>query len=444
VREIAPGQRTARGYCLTCGAAIAWAKVGARQQLFNPVRSADGSVTREQVRNGKGRMVWRPKPDMTSPHPCDAPRRPEDAVAPQVEARVARPDPPEPVVAPMPQPPQFDRAELEAAHALVMAPPDQDEAPAAIPVPVPAPAPLVPVVDLDAIKPLVRAEMVAILDEYGVEPPPPPAIKVVGAGIPDGAQIAGISHPMLPRLLALLARREDCYLHGPAGTGKTFAAKQAGEALALRVAIEPMPGIQSPSRIFGFKTASGEFSGTVFADYYTHGGAFVADEFDRMLPEVASAFNAPLANGWAVINGDVIKRHPDFVFIANGNTDLRGATVDYSAAQSIDYATAARFAFVPWLADAATTKALTVATARERGLAGKAAADLAMSVIKTLANVERVVAQYQLEKVLCGPREAIRITRDIACGASMISALDAYVFKGMSKVDRERFAGVEQ
>lgn len=373
------GRATTGGKCNACGALIAWAKVGGVYRLHDPERNESGEPVMRTVRQN-GRDVLQRVP--SGLHNCSG-------VASGV--------------------PHGGNVQPEVKH--------QSATPA----------------NIENIEGIVRGTMRVILDELGVKPPPR-VIEVKKNGEVTG-RVEGLSHSCMPRLISLMARRRHSYLYGPAGTGKTHAAMQGAAALGLTASVMTMPGIQSPTRLFGFEDAAGRYVATVFADRWRNGGVLIADEMDRVIPQVGASLNSALENGYVVLGGECVPCHTDFVLVGTGNTDLRGATIDYTAAMPQDYALAARFAFVNWPIDEEV----------ERELAARYISSAqAMALQRYMSALRSACKALSVDKVLCGPRETMRIAEDVSHGASYEEAFSSFVRRGLEEelwgaiVDRVR------
>ena len=183
----------------------------------------------------------------------------------------------------------------------------------------------------------------------------------------------GMTHGKFDRLLRDVTTfsekdiRLNSILVGPAGSGKTFAARQlfkllceigqanggfANPTSAVYAEIS-CHGEMMPSDIIGPNIpnigasgdgASFDYCPTEAIGAYENGGVVMADEFDRLLTGTATAFNAAIAGKtWTLPDGRQISRHPDFIFIGTANTFGNGRDRKYSAAQKIDAATLDRF-----------------------------------------------------------------------------------------------------
>jgi hypothetical protein len=174
-----------------------------------------------------------------------------------------------------------------------------------------------------------------------------PAIRIELKRGAEVTPVAGAHHPQFPRLLrALAARQADSYpcniwLSGPAGSGKTYAAKTAAKALG--VAWHYNGALSMPHELLGFIDAAGTYHRTPFREAYENGGVYLFDEVDGSDNSALLALNAALANGRATFPDGQITRHADCYIIATANTWGLGATADYVGRSKIDAAFLSRF-----------------------------------------------------------------------------------------------------
>lgn len=165
----------------------------------------------------------------------------------------------------------------------------------------------------------------------------------------------GIQHKQFSILLKTMQARTadgfrlNVWLVGPAGTGKTTAAKNCAEALGLPFYFTG--SIDTEYKLLGFVDAQGRVINTAFRKAYTEGGVFLFDECDSSLPPALLAFNAALANGECAFPDAVLNRHKDFICIAAANTWGLGATNDYVGRLKLDAAFLDRFAQIEWNVD---------------------------------------------------------------------------------------------
>jgi energy-coupling factor transporter ATP-binding protein EcfA2 len=187
----------------------------------------------------------------------------------------------------------------------------------------------------------VKAELTKALDNY--------ATKLDISIAPAGKTIrVDNAHPMLKRLVYLVSKRRHVYLYGPAGSGKSFGARQCAEALGLNYGEIALNEMSMPSLLFGFVDANGRYVRTVFRDVYENGGVMAIDEMDNANGNFMTKLNGALANGHCDFPDGMVKRHPDFVCVGTGNTIGHGGDTNYADRRPFDGATRDRFAFLAW------------------------------------------------------------------------------------------------
>lgn len=160
----------------------------------------------------------------------------------------------------------------------------------------------------------------------------------------DGSkvEVTGKVHPAFREVLEDLKEFRCVYLHGEAGTGKSFMAKQLAEALGVECYISSQSTLKYD--LLGTHNAKGEHIYTAFTRAALNGGVWLWDEYDRSSPDSCTAINDALANGRVDIPGiGMVELHKDFYCIAAGNTCGFGGSSKYTAAQQQDYASLTRF-----------------------------------------------------------------------------------------------------
>jgi hypothetical protein len=210
---------------------------------------------------------------------------------------------------------------------------------------------------------LLRTEV-----EAGLEPlikrligPQPTRVELHDAATGETADL-GVQHASFPTLLQMVAARDgdgnrlNIWLPGPAGSGKTRAAKNAAEALGLPFRF--CGALDSAYALLGFANAAGVTVRTQFREAYEHGGVFLFDEVDASDPSAVLALNAALANGLCAFPDAIVPRHPDCAIIAAANTWGHGGNSDYVGRFKQDAAFLSRFVMLQWDYDAALERAI--------------------------------------------------------------------------------------
>lgn len=174
------------------------------------------------------------------------------------------------------------------------------------------------------------------------EPTPEPKPALVTAGEVHCAKYE--------RMLAKLKRGHHIYLHGPAGCGKSHTVEQLARDLGLEFYSQTT--VQFAHDVRGYGDAGGHFVDTPFFKAFADeehggkGGLYFQDEYDRSFPEASIVLNTALANGYydfPVIGR--VKAHPNFRFVAAGNTLMKGGDDQYVTGQAQDASSADRFGF---------------------------------------------------------------------------------------------------
>lgn len=153
------------------------------------------------------------------------------------------------------------------------------------------------------------------------------------------------ANPHLGRILIQAKLGLNTMLVGPAGCGKTTAARQVAESMGLAFSYVCLTAGASETWLFGRQTPNGFIPGA-FYERYKHGGVFLADEYDAADANLLLSINTPIDMDqfYNPINGEMVKRHPDFVFIAGCNTFAKGADATYTGRNKQDGSALDRFA----------------------------------------------------------------------------------------------------
>lgn len=170
-----------------------------------------------------------------------------------------------------------------------------------------------------------------------------------------------MAHRDLPTLIKLASthgangHRINVYMHGPAGSGKSTAARQAAEALKLDYGYMPLNPQTPDSRLLGYMHAGGEYVPSEFFKRYTQGGVFCLDEIDNASASLVTTLNSLLENGHGAFPNGVYARHKDFICVCTANTIGRGGDVQYPERRALDGAFLERFIFLSWEYDRTLT-----------------------------------------------------------------------------------------
>lgn len=172
-----------------------------------------------------------------------------------------------------------------------------------------------------------------------------------------------ITRPVIQNLLSDALARNNSYLYGGAGTGKTFAAKTIAKTLGWDLIVVNCNQFTSALELIGGQTIDGYQEGKVIRAFgnlnpdgskMNKGCVLLLDELPKIDPNTAGILNNALASVGeydsdgtpATIQnakGDVIERGQCFI-MATGNSKLNEADADYEANFKQDLSLQDRFA----------------------------------------------------------------------------------------------------
>lgn len=164
-------------------------------------------------------------------------------------------------------------------------------------------------------------------------------LRVVGSGTP---------HRLVQTLVDLATLRLNIMMVGPAGSGKTTAARMAADALGVGYFERSMGPQTSQWDLLGYLSPDGAYVPGILRKAYEFGGVLMLDEIDNANPSVLTVLNSAVANGHCTFPDREVERHADFILIASGNTYGRGADRLYVGRMPLDGATLDRFAVLDW------------------------------------------------------------------------------------------------
>jgi len=223
-------------------------------------------------------------------------------------------------------------------------------------------------------------------------------------------------HKNFDELLTVSVARINAMLVGPAGSGKTTAAEKVAEVMSLPFSAISFGPLTMQSQLVGYEDAHGVYHETAFVKAYRDGGVFLGDEIDAAGPAVLVTINMALANGAMSTPIGMVKRHPDFIFIAGANTYGSGADRSYVGRAQLDAATLDRFAFIDWPYDEDL----------EADLVGKEWIAWHHRILEYRRNAEN----HGL-KVVISPRASINGAKLLAAGMKQDKVEKMLIFKGL-------------
>lgn len=153
-----------------------------------------------------------------------------------------------------------------------------------------------------------------------------------------------VPHEVFYSLLKWASLGENVCLVGPAGSGKTSAARLAADMLGLE--FYSTGAVYTKFESVGYTDATGARVDTALSLWASNpdGGVFLFDEMDSSAPKALTPLHECLDNRRLQLpGGQVVELTDKHICIAATNTWLRGADRTYGARSALDGATADRF-----------------------------------------------------------------------------------------------------
>lgn len=230
-------------------------------------------------------------------------------------------------------------------------------------------------------------------------------------------------HPMIKEIVGCMKARNAVWLVGPAGTGKSYMARQAAEAFGLPVFAQSFCIQSSKADLLGaIVPGTGELIRTPFRDAWEHGGVFLQDEADAANPAIMVVLNdaiaAKVGTPIRFPDGDV-PRHENFRVIATANTWGTGPDAEYIGRVKQDASTNDRFTML-WVD-------------YDRDLERKLVVDiLGDKADRWLSRCweRRDAARVSGERIVVSTRGIVEGARLIAVGFTMDRAFEVRIEKG--------------
>lgn len=235
----------------------------------------------------------------------------------------------------------------------------------------------------------------------------------------DGqAMDLGVQHAKFQALLDLCRLRDgqgealNVWLAGPAGSGKTTAARNVARALGLPFMFNG--AIDAEHKLLGFQDAQGRVVRRPFREAFEHGGVYLFDEVDGSHPSALLPFNAAISIGQCDFPDAIVSRHPDCIVIAAANTYGQGATHDYVGRLKQDQTFLDRFIQMAWGYD----------DELEEAIAGNSA------WVKKVQAIRQACDDIGIRHVV-SPRASIQGAAMLKGGFDEATAMDLAVRKGL-------------
>ena len=246
---------------------------------------------------------------------------------------------------------------------------------------------------------------------------------------PEHKVEVGRQHQLFETLLQIVSCGLNVYMVGPAGSGKTEAARATAKAMDAKFIPMSLGPQTMRSEIFGYMNATGDYVATSFRDLYESGGVILLDELDRCNPRVSISLNAAIENKLAVFPDGVVEMHKDTVILGAGNTRGHGADNQYITASQQDLSFLERFAILEWPYDLGFEEELVRSVLNDE--------TKATAWIRLVREVRKLIDELSL-RYSCSPRRAIQGAKMISNGINRKIIFNTILFGGWSPDDTKK------
>tara|TARA_R110000782_G_scaffold259110_1_gene349285 strand:- start:1304 stop:2278 length:975 start_codon:yes stop_codon:yes gene_type:complete len=248
----------------------------------------------------------------------------------------------------------------------------------------------------------------------------------IQVGNSEPRAVKGQTHPQFDNLLRLIAGGENAFLVGPAGSGKTTAARQVADAMGMELIVQPVS--LDMFQALGFIDASGTYrESPVYRWAKSPDPALLLiDEVDGWMAQALVSLNPILDNRLGIFPHEQFEIVGEKAVIATGNTWGLGANAEYCGRNRQDAASLDRLgARVDWGYD--------------EGFERKMIADLfpehdTTSLVVASQRIRENLAKTGV-KIVWGPRQTIGLARRCAVGFSFE---DAIGYSALATLDETR------
>lgn len=233
---------------------------------------------------------------------------------------------------------------------------------------------------------------------------------------------APLEHYLSPKVRAIFSTRENLWLTGPAGSGKSECIRLVCEALKLPFYAPPIGRETTSAQLFGYFNAAGKIVRTPIREAVEYGGVISLEEIDFASAAVGTALNSLLANKVIPFPDMVVPRHKDCIIAASANTYGTGSNASYIGSNGLNAATLNRFVFLEFPYDEKL----------ERRIAPQK--EWTAYVIRTRKQVTSLGLKH-----IISPRQSLQGGKLIATGMFSWEELEQMVlFKGLDAVTIEK------
>lgn len=277
----------------------------------------------------------------------------------------------------------------------------------------------------DALRHIIReeiptAETLRKLAQEVYDALPPRRLEIITAT--GSTLFSNRVHNMTEDVIRVAALGHAIMLVGPAGCGKTTIGENVAAALQMQFYITST--VTDTFELMGYVDGYGKYHTKPFRQAFEFGGVWIADEIDAWDAAALLTANSALANGYASFpdSPTPVARHPNFRMIATANTYGHGADRIYIGRNELDAASLDRFATISVDYDIELERQFSNGNP---------------NWLYRVWEIRKKCAEKNIRHVVSS-RAIIFGTQALAAGFRQEQVEDMYLWKGMSKTDREK------
>jgi len=237
-----------------------------------------------------------------------------------------------------------------------------------------------------------------------------------------------MQHKNFDELISNLEVRQDSYVFGPTGSGKTRGIFEASKILGLPFYKKLIGNQTTEASILGYMDAGGRYVEGIAFKPFTTGGVLLFDEVDNGNPNTNLTING-LADGEIAFPIGMKTRHPDCVVVASANT-INGATLEYVGRNRQDAAFLGRFVFVSWPYDSELEKQICEAEYKNFGGDTNKLAEVQI-LLNDINKFRLTIRELKLSSIIISPRTSLQAIRKLAKCRPATEILKNVILKGV-------------
>lgn len=245
----------------------------------------------------------------------------------------------------------------------------------------------------------------------------------------DETKKVGLTHKNFQKVLEFVSDELNLWLYGEAGSGKTFIAKQVADTLELPFYSQSVTVQTTKSDLFGFISANGDYTESLFYKAYTEGGLFCLDEVDNGNANVLNVLNQATSSDKCAFPNGMKTKHKNFRLIACANTVGDGANRQYIGRNALDSALKDRFVFLEFNTDWDLAKAIALQSNPKKEVE---------EILELIHKMNLTVKKQNIKNVIITPRALFNGLKLKRRGLLTHEILEMTIFKGCDESTKSK------